>query len=89
MYDRRKPAQEASQEYVNACQRQFDISGTQYIICNSVDSQGSLGSQAEMSLVMPNSPIVHYLNNKIREPQKLIMFVGAKYEVTVNGEGFN
>jgi hypothetical protein len=49
MYARRKPAQEASEEYVNACQRQFDNSGTQYCICHSVDSQGPVGSRAEMS----------------------------------------
>ena len=89
MYARRKPAQEASEEYVNACQRQFDNSGTQYCICHSVDSQGPVGSRAERSQAMPNSPIVRYLNGKLREPQKLIMFVGAKFEATVNGKGFN
>ncbi len=89
MYARRKPAQEASEEYVNACQRQFDTSGTQYCICHSVDSQGPVGSRAERSQAMPNSPIVRYLNGKLREPQKLIMFIGAKFEATVNGKGFN
>jgi hypothetical protein len=89
MYARRKPAQEASEEYVNACQHQFDNSGTQYCICNSVDSQGPVGSQAEMSQAMSNSPIVCYLNGKLREPQKLIMFVGTKFEAMVNGKGFN
>ncbi len=28
-------------------------------------------------------------HRKLREPQKLIMFVGAKFEATVNGKGFN
>jgi hypothetical protein len=88
MYARRKPAQEVSEECVNACQCQFDNSGTQYYICNSVDSQGPVGSRAEMSQAMSNSPIVHYLNGKLREPQKLIMFIGAKFEATVNGKGF-
>jgi hypothetical protein len=89
MYARRKPAQEASEEYVNACQRQFDNLGTQYCICHSVDSQGPVGLWAERSQAMPNSPIVRYLNGKLREPQKLIMFVGAKFEAMVNGKGFN
>ncbi len=54
-----------------------------------MDSQGPIGSQAEMSQAMLNSPIVHSLNGKLREPQKLIMFVGTKFEATVNGKGFN
>jgi hypothetical protein len=89
MYARCKPAQEALEEYVNACQDQFDISGTQYCICHSVDSQGPVGSRAERSQAMLNSPIVRYLNGKLREPQKLIMFIGSKFEATVNGKGFN
>jgi hypothetical protein len=54
-----------------------------------VDFQGPVGSWAEMSQAMSNSPIVRYLNGKLREPQKLIMFVGAKFEAMVNGKGFN
>ncbi len=38
---------------------------------------------------MSNSPIARYLNGKLREPQKLIMFISAKFEATVNGKGFN
>jgi hypothetical protein len=69
MYARRKPAQEALNEYLNSYQVQFNNSGTQYIICHAVDSQGSLGSRAEMVQAIPNSPIVHYLDGKLREPQ--------------------
>ncbi len=75
--------------YVNACQREFDNSGTQYCICHSVDSQGPVGSRAERSQAMPTSPIVRYLNGKLREPQKLIILFGTKFEATVNGKGFN
>jgi hypothetical protein len=89
MYARRKPAQEALEEYVNACQHQFDNLGTQYCICHSVDSQGPNGSWAEMSQAMSNSPIVRYLNGKLRETQNLIMIVGAKFKATVNGKRFN
>ncbi len=89
MYARGKPAQEALEEYVNACQHQFNNSGTQYCICDSVDSQGPVGSQAEMSQAMLNSPIVRYLNGKQREPKKLIVFVGTKFEAMVNGKRFN
>jgi hypothetical protein len=85
MYARCKPAQEASEEYVNACQHHFNNLGTQYCICHSVDSQGPVGSRAERSQAMSNSPIVCYLNGKLRESQKLIMFVGTKFEATVNG----
>ena len=89
MYARRKPAQEASEEYISACKRQFDNSGIQYVICYSIDSQGPIGSRAELLPASPDSAIVHYLNAKLREPRKLIFFVGAKFEATVNGDGFN
>jgi hypothetical protein len=57
-----KLAQEALEEHVNACRRQSDTSETQYIICYYVDLQGHIGSQAEMSQAMSNSPIVRYLD---------------------------
>jgi hypothetical protein len=48
MYAKCKPAQEASVEYVDSHQHQFDINGTPYRMSISEDYQKPVGSRAEM-----------------------------------------
>jgi len=87
MYAKCKPAQEASIEYVDSCQHQFDINGTPYQMSISEDYQKPVGSRAEMKRAT-SMKLIHRINSKVKEPPKLIMFRWAQYEATVNGVGY-
>ena len=87
MYAKCKPAQEASIEYVNSCQHQFDINGTAYRMSISEDYQKPVGSRAEMKKAT-SIKLIHRINSKVKEPPKMIMFRWAQYEATVNGVGY-
>jgi len=86
MYAKCKPAQEASIEYVNSSQHQFDINGTPYRMSISEDYQKPVGSRAEMKKAT-SIKLIHRINSKVKEPPKMIMFRWAQYEATVNGVG--
>jgi hypothetical protein len=87
MYAKYKPAQEASIEYVNSCQHQFDINGTPYRMSVSEDYQKPAGSRAEMKKAT-SIKLIHHINSKVTEPPKIIMFRWAQYKATVNEVGY-
>ena len=87
MYAKCKPAQEASIEYVDSCQHQFDINGTPYQMSISEDYQKPVRSRAEMKRAT-YMKLIHRINSKVKELPKLIMFRWAQYEATVNGVGY-
>jgi hypothetical protein len=80
-------AQEASIEYDDSCQHQFDINGTPYQMSISEDYQKPVGSRAEMKQAT-SMKLTHCINSKVKEPANIIMFCWAQYEVTVNGVGY-
>jgi hypothetical protein len=87
MYAKCKPAQEASVEYVDSCQHQFDINGTPYRMSISEDYQMPVGSRAEMKQAT-SIKLIHRINSKVKEPPKIIMFCWAQYEASGNGVGY-
>ncbi len=82
MYAKCKPAQEASVEYVDSCQHQFDINGTPYQMSISEDYQKPVGSRTEMKRAT-SIKLINRINSKVKEPPKIIMFCWAQYEATV------
>ena len=86
MYSKLKPTQEAPNEYVKACNRQFQRDGTDHIIQFSEDTQMTFGSLTD-SIHTTNIPLLNKLNTKVKEPSKLIFFHGAMFEATINVKG--
>ena len=86
MYSKCKPAQEASNEYVDACRKQFMRDGINFVVANSEDCHVNSASRAD-PVRTNNRQLINKLNTKLREPPRLIFFCGALFEVTVNVKG--
>lgn len=83
MYSRRKPANQASMDYVSSCIERFRADETPYLICDSDDFQQVSGSRADL-VPARDRCILKELNTKCKEPNRLLLFRGAMYESTAN-----
>jgi predicted GIY-YIG superfamily endonuclease len=86
IYSKRKPAHEASIEYVEACRRQFQRDGTNHIVRHSEDTQIAIGSLTDPTGTT-NLSLINKLNTKVKEASKLVFFHGAMFEATINVKG--
>ena len=77
MYSRCKPAQDASNEYVEACRIQFSREGKNFVISASDDRYRQDRTRREYTSVR-NSTVLGEMNRKLREPTTLL-FLRALY----------
>ena len=82
LYSKKIPAKEAAQQYVDRVRRQVD--GTLLKCKKSDDVEKSRFSHREWSVATSNT--VDQLEQKVKEPNELLFFRGAKYEFTYNEE---
>ena len=86
MYSRCKPAQDASNEYVEACRAQFLDEGKHFVVSTSDDRYWQDWTRREYASVT-NNVILGEMNRKLREPTTLLFFEGAVFEATINYSG--
>ena len=82
LYSKKIPAKEAAQQYVDRVRRQ--VHGTLLKCKKSDDVEKSRFSHREWSVATSNT--VDQLEQKVKEPNELLFFRGAKYEFTYNEE---
>jgi len=87
MHSKRKPAFVASNEYIAACQKQFESNNTPFLICNSEDYQHRIGSRADF-VPATSKVLIDAMNKTLKEPPKLLFWKGAMFEATFNGDGY-
>ncbi|KAL7539846.1 hypothetical protein ACHAXR_009663, partial [Thalassiosira sp. AJA248-18] len=88
MYPKRMPAAEASHEYVESCQKNFERDGTPFSFSVAKDLERVVDTNGEF--VTATSPVIKSaINRAMKEPRKLLFWKGAVYHATINGEGYN
>ena len=76
MYSKRKPANEASAEYVRGCKDRLNREAIPYRMSTSSDLQRPDGSRSEF-VTATDPDILSALNTKTREPKELLFWPGA------------
>ena len=88
MFPTKKPKREASEQFINACKRDFASNNIHYITNDSKDLQRLLGSRGEFHPAI-SEDVIEGLNSAMKEPQTLLFWRGGLYEATVNTNQFN
>ena len=82
IYGKKKPAKQASQEYINQVKAQLHY--TEYVQATSIDVQLTYNSHEEWQPATATTS--DYLDNKIKQPRTLLFFKGAQFIFTYNVE---
>ena len=88
MYAKRKPAKEASDEYISSCLSSFARTQQHHAVSYAEDWSKVADSHASFQR-NANETVTDYLNSKVREPPRLLFWKGAKFEATVNTSKYN
>ena len=88
LYAKKKKAVAAAEEYVATSTQNLVRTGVEHLVVPSEDSQRTAHSNATFRTVTDGS-LLSALNRQMREPQTLLFYRGAKFESTVNGNGYS
>ena len=88
LYAKKKKAVAAAEEYVSTSTQNLVRTGVPHLVVPSEDSQRTAHSNATFRAVTDGS-LLSALNRQMREPQTLLFYRGAKFESTVNGNGYS
>ena len=83
LYPKKKPAVQASEEYVTATITELTRSGQHFVISHAEDKQRPNGSRS-LYRRADDKDLINKINVTVREPPRLIFFVGAVFEATTN-----
>ena len=87
LYHRRKPANEALEDYIDDTIASLTRKRVRFTISVSKDQQKVRDSLAGMQQTH-NEKIVMMLSHKVREPRRLVFFPGAVFEATENTNNY-
>ena len=82
VFSRKRPAQEALNDYRDSIILQLSTDNIPFRISNSRDSQRTRGSNAEYGIATDAS--IQALNKELKEPSEIVFFRGGIYECTIN-----
>ena len=83
LYPKKKPAVQASEEYVNATISELTRLGQRFIVSHAEDKQRPNGSRS-LYRRADDKDLINKINVTVREPPRLVFFEGAVFEATTN-----
>jgi len=83
LYPKKKPAIQASEEYVTATINELTRSGHDFIVSYADDKQRPNGSRS-LYRKADDRDLISKINVTVREPPRLVFFEGAVFEATTN-----
>lgn len=88
LYHRKLPACESMDNKIDEEAKRLKERGRDYILHESLDYSKNTDSRASLKRTK-DSRVRRLLNRKTREPNRLLFYVGAKYEATINTKEYS
>lgn len=88
MYAKRRPVQEAAEEFIRSTKQNYDANSRPYSVRYSEDTQKIAASPGTFH-PLHSMPLLNHMNTKLDEPAELLFFDGAMFEATTNGNNYS